>query len=498
MNRLIILSSSYVKDGIEGIFGKTIPIFLPIGGNFFLKHILDKVKHKEVFVTIPSSLDSKFLNKIKDLNLISIDDNKFWFNALIEAVSKIPKLKKNEIIKVVFGDTLLNWDKFEENLVIGYTIDPSFLNYSQIDNIKSIEGREFFFNGILTITLNVIEALKTEQNILTETDFLNILLKDEYKLIEFKDLRNISRPFSFFNLSKEFLITRYFNDLVFTNHSIIKKSLNQNKINGEINWYRSLPMEVSYIAPKLINYKKSNFYEIEYLPFASLSDILIYGNRPEEWWIMLSQKILDIFQILTTQNKSIKEKKFSQFLESLVNKTKERINDLKELDFDSFILFSNIYKNHYEFSNNNYIDFKYSDSLIHGDFCFSNILYDEKTNNLKLIDPRGLDFNNRISNHGFIVYDIIKLLHSSFGKYDLIINNQYIIEKDELIFIINYNLEKFDEFFFRYLKVNYDISREITIKLIINLFVTMLPLHSENKIRVRAFILNIKRLNNLI
>ena len=33
-------------------------------------------------------------------------------------------------------------------------------------------------------------------------------------------------------------------------------------------------------------------------------------------------------------------------------------------------------------------------SFIHGDFCFSNILYDFRKKSIKVIDPRGVNFEN--------------------------------------------------------------------------------------------------------
>ncbi|MCW1529060.1 hypothetical protein OLR80_01745, partial [Campylobacter jejuni] len=36
-------------------------------------------------------------------------------------------------------------------------------------------------------------------------------------------------------------------------------------------------------------------------------------------------------------------------------------------------------------------------SLIHGDFCFSNIMYDFRAGAIKTFDPRGCDFNGKIT-----------------------------------------------------------------------------------------------------
>ncbi len=62
-------------------------------------------------------------------------------------------------------------------------------------------------------------------------------------------------------------------------------------------------------------------------------------------------------------------------------------------------------------------------SIVHGDLCFSNILFDIKTNILRLIDPRG-EFGE-FDIYGDVRYDIAKLSHSVSGRYDFIINDLF-------------------------------------------------------------------------
>jgi hypothetical protein len=63
---------------------------------------------------------------------------------------------------------------------------------------------------------------------------------------------------------------------------------------------------------------------------------------------------------------------------------------------------------------------------IHGDFCFSNLLYDYRVRLVKMIDPRG-EFGVP-GVFGDRRYDLAKLAHSYAGKYDLITADQFSIE----------------------------------------------------------------------
>ena len=63
---------------------------------------------------------------------------------------------------------------------------------------------------------------------------------------------------------------------------------------------------------------------------------------------------------------------------------------------------------------------------MHGDFCFSNILYDFKSQSIKVIDPRGLSGDGKEQSiYGDLRYDVAKLAHSVIGKYDFIIAGRF-------------------------------------------------------------------------
>jgi len=93
-------------------------------------------------------------------------------------------------------------------------------------------------------------------------------------------------------------------------------------------------------------------------------------------------------------------------------------------------------------------------SVIHGDFCFSNILcgVNQKTGTtiLKFIDPRGNFGVDGV--FGDPLYDSAKLLHSYEGGYEYIIYDQFKVEEDLIhnsyhIKFANDNKDKISEIF---------------------------------------------------
>jgi len=69
-------------------------------------------------------------------------------------------------------------------------------------------------------------------------------------------------------------------------------------------------------------------------------------------------------------------------------------------------------------------------SFIHGDFCFSNIFFDFRSGRLKVVDPRGLDAQGRITPYGDFRYEIGKLAHSVIGLYDHIVAGHFSMSMD--------------------------------------------------------------------
>jgi hypothetical protein len=129
-------------------------------------------------------------------------------------------------------------------------------------------------------------------------------------------------------------------------------------------------------------------------------------------------------------------------------------------------------------------------AFTHGDPCFSNILYDRRTQLFKLIDPRGADGPDDLFSHPW--YDAAKLSHSVLGSYDFINHNLF-----ELIFDSSLGLSlamnapdlrphrasfvrRMDALGFSYPLLR---LREAS------LFLSMLPLHAENPKKIVAFAL---------
>jgi len=132
------------------------------------------------------------------------------------------------------------------------------------------------------------------------------------------------------------------------------------------------------------------------------------------------------------------------------------------------------------------------ETLVHGDLCFSNILFDPGSTLVRLIDPRG-EFIDR-SCYGDYRYDLAKLLHSVHGRYDFILHDLFGLKiRDETI-VEMHTIE--DETILQIQADLFELVREAAgadfrdvVLLEALLFISMIPLHGEDVPRQRAFYL---------
>jgi hypothetical protein len=110
-----------------------------------------------------------------------------------------------------------------------------------------------------------------------------------------------------------------------------------------------------------------------------------------------------------------------------------------------------------------------------------------------MIDPRGISNQSEWQNIGDQRYDVAKLAHSIIGNYDKIIAGNYHIsgtkEEGYSFYIFDDTEEEWHSLFWD-LCDSIGISRSDVSRIMVTLFITMVPLHPENEDRQLAFLLN--------
>jgi hypothetical protein len=136
-------------------------------------------------------------------------------------------------------------------------------------------------------------------------------------------------------------------------------------------------------------------------------------------------------------------------------------------------------------------------TVMHGDFCFSNILYDSRTRRVRVIDPRGL-VGEQASLYGDQRYDLAKLAHSIVGRYDQIIAGRYRVAVAGADYELSFEENPAQAWLqegLGDLVVDGCSGLDPAVRAVMTgLFLSMLPLHADRPDRQRAFLANALRL----
>lgn len=137
------------------------------------------------------------------------------------------------------------------------------------------------------------------------------------------------------------------------------------------------------------------------------------------------------------------------------------------------------------------------ESVMHGDLCFSNLLYDSRVRRVRALDPRGL-VGERPGIYGGLRYDLAKLAHSVVGRYDQIIAGRYAAAEHDGDFTLAFEEIAAQPWLAAALgemTVDGVGALSPTIRAATaSLFLSMIPLHADRPDRQRAFTANALRL----
>lgn len=302
--------------------------------------------------------------------------------------------------------------------------------------------------------------------------------------------------------------SRSFNKISVTeDNKLIKHSEHSEKLKNEASFITSLPDELSKYFPVVFQaeYDSHNqyYYKMSYHGYPNMAELMLYWEvLPSRW-----EQIFRQFQKVLGHFSSFKSSfSHNDYVNFYFEKTDRRIEEFslsfshtnKQSWLTDNVIFNNTNCLPYHELKQKILDriislYKPDDiCIMHGDFCFNNILYEIPTNQLLLIDPRG-SFGNEKSIYGDIKYDLAKLIHSSVFGYDLLANDLFEFNetsKNQFELKLNWRpnrslLGKLSEELI--LNFNFDLS---DIEFITGLlFISMPPLHPESPVRQKVMYL---------
>lgn len=295
---------------------------------------------------------------------------------------------------------------------------------------------------------------------------------------------------------RKLLQPRFFNSLTINPilNTITKVSEHDEKLRDELDWYLSIPDDLRVLTPRIISHTRTNGHlQIvqEYYGYPTLAELYVYGDLHADTWRSILRYALRVHQEFRRYPGQIERE---AIMEMYVDKTAHRLDALRKLDADwsGLVDRESICFNGKRLRNIgklwNAVQRRAQElaqtapvSVIHGDFCFSNTLFDVSNQIIRLIDPRGRFGCKGI--YGDARYDIAKMRHSAHGFYDFILVDMFELRETPTGFegqiFVNGTptavAALFDELL---VDVGYDLSE---IKFIEGLlFISMPPLHHGN------------------
>jgi dTDP-glucose pyrophosphorylase len=251
---------------------------------------------------------------------------------------------------------------------------------------------------------------------------------------------------------------------------------NPAKIHAEANWYENLPTPIKVMTPRIFDkklYGDRPCYDMETVNSPTLRELYLYLESDPIFWADVFIKLFDV----TDKFKFYKKPGKSDFFAQISKKNWERYNQISpKIVEDEDVNFIEKFE---ELAIEGAFGV-FPDSLFHGDFCFSNVFYHPGSKQIKLIDPRGDAYGN-------ILYDLAKITHSAYYPYDYIDAELYLNKSGETIYF-DAGKEQVREAYKKLFISRFgERAWRLTLFLTASLFLTMIPLHSHNKLNQELF-----------
>ncbi|WP_122055961.1 capsular biosynthesis protein [Vibrio sp. Evd11] len=519
----LIMSSAYVDQALKSEFGALPPSMLPLGNRRLFQHqVACAPKGVDIFLTLPEdyNLSKADLNwlELHQVVVVRTPANISLGSAVVAALNLIDQ-KINCDLHILFGDTLIprlpmgtdlvsvaesrdnyDWARVSPHSTV-FLIEES----SPVLEVQQVVCGYFCFSKpkelVRSLTRNHWDFI---QGVNDYNRYTKLTLLESDGWLDFGHIN------TYYRSKANFTTQRAFNSLTITPEWIEKSSQKQDKIKAEANWFENIPYSMRGYIPQylggLLTKDRHFSYRLEYLHYTALNELFVFGELPSNIWRQILDSCLDFID----QEKSELSGKNQDMLNELFCvKTEQRV---KEYCAVNSINLNEVWNYNKQFkatisdliqtSQDNLPSDQKTSTVMHGDFCFSNILYDFRTARIKVIDPRGISPSGEVSIYGDYLYDVAKLSHSILGMYDWIIAGNYTVELGgrDIEFYIN-DLSKhssMQETFFSLVNQRYGLSAKQLYAMQIQLFLSMLPLHADDEIRQKALFANSFRIYQLM
>jgi dTDP-glucose pyrophosphorylase len=467
----IVLAAGAPPAALGSIFGRTSSAMVPVNGRptiHWLLHYLHELGVKRVVLglrhtetRLPRFVEQAF-GKLLEIIYVPVEQNLGPGYTLLECLKKVGK---NDSCLVVLGDTLFEFAKdsrvkLNEDFVLTAPVQEAarwcLADVNRSHEVKALADKPAKNPGTWPALIGVyhfrdVEPARRALQFTFDSGTRSLQLRHAlepyikagqlraYPAGEWFDCGNLD----FLTSSRRRLLqARSFNSIQIDElrGTITKRSEHSSKFLNEINYYRLVPRDLATFFPRLVDFSlapKDLFLTLEYYGYPTLSEVWVFEEFESRYWESVFQTLRKIFSCFESYSVELSPKATFDFY---WNKTADRLKAFagQHADFTQLTSASSINLNGNRLkgwpkiqreveARVKKLSAKPRGQIIHGDLCFTNILYDPVSRLFKFIDPRGSFGESGIYGDGR--YDVAKLLHSLDGGYDFFIHDMFRLER---------------------------------------------------------------------
>lgn len=518
---IIVTSASYIDQEFSSEFGLIPPAFLPVGNKrlyCYLAQCLPTTERR--ILTVPESFEiSRFdRQRLKELDLavLHIPENLSLGESVVCAIN-LAGNQPDAPLCILHGDTLIQDLPGDALDVVTLSEVDGAYNWAawhetgadrltQLDENRMV-GRVKIANGYFAFSdcgLFVRSVIRSSGNFVQGVNAYS-----RERLLRGVDVQkwfDFGHEHTYYRSKARVTTQRAFNRLQINPETVQKSSHDQHKMDAEFRWYSSLPGDLKIYTPHLVDKldDPEPGYEIQYLYLASLNELYVFGQLPRFTWRMVFQSCLAFMeacrrhtpeQPVALASSSLFEEKTLQRLEQWQTKSDVELQTPWTINGKAVPALETIVERTAAMIP------PLDDAdvcVVHGDLCFSNLLYDFRSQTIKVIDPRGCLPDGTQSIFGDQRYDIAKLAHSVCGLYDFIVAGDYQVEIANQAATLELPDSKaisdVQSVFLQLIEDEFGLGRELLYAMQVQLFLSMIPLHADDPNRQQAFLANALRL----
>jgi len=458
----LILSGAYIDQELAAELGVLPPAFLPVGMRRLYDLQIESLAalNANLFMTLPSGMalpewDAARLAQA-GLNVLPSPEGLGLGAALLNALAVIGF--DDTPIRILHGDTLIQDLDLALDDVVSVTPGGDGYRWAtvretdgDVDEIVAPNPTDaataplrlsgyFAFSSTRVLAQALAQArgdFLTALNLYGSQRRLRILLGGRW--LDFGHVQ------TFFRSRRAVSTARAFNHLHITDTTVIKRGNQPDKLKAEAYWLANAPPAIRPYCARLIEEgedAQGYFYSTDYEYIPTLAELYTFGRVNRSAWSDILSNCGDFMDAAASappeagldvgRHLGVGDHKVCALYALAIDKTYARLEQFARqtgFDLDAPLRLNGrpcpSVLRCAEATTAIVAATTPRPALMHGDFCFSNILYSFRTHRIRLIDPRGYATPGRPSLYGDSLYDAAKLMHSAAGRYDLIIADRY-------------------------------------------------------------------------